>query len=115
MGESELPLGGTVDDLRRAIALDAQRMGRRAIRMHDEIRRGARPSDTDRLELAAAVAKGSRYAWATLALIGYGMKEDALRSAADDIGLTLALAHVAQEVISEGEPSDPAYLRIVED
>jgi hypothetical protein len=112
---TELPLGGTVEDLRRTIALDAQRMGRKAIRMHDEIRRGVADESFDRLELAKTVATGARYAWATLALIGFGMAEDALDAPSQGPGLATALAHVAQEVLAEGEPSDVRYIRLVEE
>src|SRR3712207_3169792 len=103
-----------VDELRRAIYLDAQRMGRKAIRMHDEIRRGVADEAFDRLELAKGMAKGSRYAWTVLALLGYGMADDALHSAGPSYGLAEALAKVARQVLAEGEPEDHRYIRVVE-
>lgn len=106
---AELPTD--VDALRRAIYLDAQRLGRKAIRMHDEIQRGVADEAFDRLELAKGIATGARYAWACLAMIGYGLADDELCGGGN---LAEVLARVARQVLAEGEPHDHRYIQVVD-
>ncbi len=99
-------------ELRRLAAIDAKRFARKAMRMHEELERGVADESFDRLELMRGQARAAHYAWALVAVLRYAeLDEEVLTPRGSWHGpVAPRLAHVAGQVLREGEPDDAMLL-----
>lgn len=105
-GETDrLPVGYTIEQLRRLMAIEARSYARRAMRMRDEMERGLVDEAFDRSALMRGEERAARYCWAVVAALAW------LDGRVDE-GLRLRLAHVVQTVIARGEPYDHTLIEV---